>query len=193
MGTPMTEARPLEDWAAISSQNRWQGVIFAGEHDARIVPIVRPKDNRVAMNAQWSVQSKGSLITQKLKHHEGGAEMIVWMSKEGLSAPVEENGMVFVEAEGAYAAIRVATGGFKWMVGEFETDRFVPENATMPLRDDVCRSMVSPWCRACSVGRASRKSMSTFTGSLKRSRPCGWVIGKGCAQKEKMAGWNCTI
>ena len=75
MGTPMTEARPLEDWAAISTQNRWQGVIFAGEHDARIVPIVRPKDNRVAMNAQWSVQSKGSLITQKLKHHKDGAEM----------------------------------------------------------------------------------------------------------------------
>ena len=98
MGTPMTAARPLEDWAAISSQNRWQGVIFAGEHDARIVPIVRPKDNRRALNAQWSVQSKGSLITQKLKHHKGGAEMIVWMSNDGLSVPVEEDGIVFVEA-----------------------------------------------------------------------------------------------
>jgi len=40
MGTPMTAARPLEDWAAISAQNRWQGLIFAGEHDARIVPGV---------------------------------------------------------------------------------------------------------------------------------------------------------
>ncbi|MDX1565997.1 MAG: hypothetical protein R3236_11350, partial [Phycisphaeraceae bacterium] len=74
IGTPMTQARPLKDWAAISSQNRWQGVIFAGEGDGRIVPIVRPKDNRVVMNGQWSVQSKGSLITQKLvKHHKGGA------------------------------------------------------------------------------------------------------------------------
>ena len=142
MGTPMTEARPLEDWAAISAQNRWQGVIFAGEHDARIVPIVRPKDNRVAMNAQWSVQSKGSLITQKLKHHKDGAEMIIWMSKSGLSTPVEENGVVYVEAKGAYAAVRVGTGGFKWMDGEFETDRFVPENATMIPNDEYAPVIV---------------------------------------------------
>ncbi|MDE0834780.1 MAG: hypothetical protein OSA84_00330 [Akkermansiaceae bacterium] len=135
IGTPMTEARPLKDWAAISSQNRWQGVVFSGEHDARIVPIVRPKDNRVALNAQWSVQSKGSLITQKLKHNKGGAEMIVWISSEGLTAPVEEEGVVFVEADGAYAAIRVAKGGFKWMKGEYKTDRFIPDNATMIPND----------------------------------------------------------
>jgi hypothetical protein len=136
VGTPMTEARPLKDWAAISSQNRWQGVIFAGEHDARIVPIVRPTNNRVALNAQWSVQSKGSLITQKLEQNKGGAEMIVWISKEGLTVPAEEDGVIFVEAEGAYAAVRVVRGGFTWMEGRFETDRFVPENTTMILNEE---------------------------------------------------------
>jgi lysophospholipase L1-like esterase len=114
IGTPMTEARPLKDWTNISSQNRWQGVIFAGENDARIVPIVRPANNMVTLNGQWSVQSKASLITQKLKHHKGAAEMIVWMSEEGLSSPLEEDGIVFVEAKGAYAAIRVVKGNFKW-------------------------------------------------------------------------------
>ncbi|MFT5130809.1 MAG: hypothetical protein ACI8W8_004440 [Rhodothermales bacterium] len=112
MGTPMTAARPLADWAAISAQNRWQGVIFAGEEQARIVPIVRPKDDRVAMNAQWSVQSKGCLITQKLKTKKGGADMIVWISQQGLGEPVEADGLVFVEAEAAYAAIRVVEGGY---------------------------------------------------------------------------------
>lgn len=136
IGTPMTKARPLIDWAAISAQNRWQGVIFAGEKGGRIVPIVRPKDNRVAMNAQWSVQSKGCLITQKLKYHKGGAEMIVWMSKKGLSAPVHEDGVVFVETDGAYAAIRVAKGGFKWMTGKFKTDHFIPANSTMILNEE---------------------------------------------------------
>ena len=142
MGTPMTAARPLKDWAAISSQNRWQGVIFAGEHDARIVPIVRPKDNRRALNAQWSVQSKGSLITQKLKHHRGGAEMIVWMSNDGLSVPVEEDGIIFVEAENAYAGIKVVQGGFKWrqtpfiaMTGE-KYSRSTPEGRTMILNEE---------------------------------------------------------
>jgi hypothetical protein len=114
IGCPMSEARPLSDWAAISVQGRWQGVIFAGDHDARIVPIVRPADNIRAMNSQWCVQSKGTLITQKLKYHKGAAEMIVWMPKEGLSAPVEEGGLVFVQAQGAYAAVRVAKGGFRW-------------------------------------------------------------------------------
>jgi hypothetical protein len=89
-------------------------VIFAGDRQARIVPIVRAKDNRVAFNGQWSVQTKGSLITQKLKSKKGGAEMIVWISRQGLGDPVESDGVVFVEAPGAYAAIRVVKGGFIW-------------------------------------------------------------------------------
>ena len=32
--------------------------------------------------------------------HRGGAEMNVWMSDKGLSTPVEQDGIVFVEAEG---------------------------------------------------------------------------------------------
>ena len=142
IGTSMTMARPLKDWAAISSQNRWQGVIFAGEEDARIVPIVRPKDNRVALNAQWSVQSKGSLITQKLKHHRGGAEMIVWMSNDGLSVPVAEEGIVFVEAENAYAAIKVVKCGFQWRQTPFiaidgqKNRRSTREGKTMILNEE---------------------------------------------------------
>ncbi len=38
MGSLITEARPTEDWAAISSQNRWSGVIFQGDPDARVFP-----------------------------------------------------------------------------------------------------------------------------------------------------------
>jgi len=114
MGTSMTEAQPLADWAHISAQNRWQGVIFAGHDDARIVPVVRPIDNWVAMNGHWSVQSKGSMITQKLKEHRGGADMIVWISDAGLNTQLEEDGVVFLEVEGAYAAIRVVNGGFEW-------------------------------------------------------------------------------
>jgi hypothetical protein len=112
LGTPMTEARPHKDWVMISSQSRWQGVIFAGEGDPRIVPVPRAKNNAVAFNQFWSVQSKGSLITQKLKTHKGAAEMMVWISARGLSKPVSEDGVVFVEAPGAYAAIRVGKGDF---------------------------------------------------------------------------------
>lgn len=114
LGTPMSRALGDDEWAAISSQSRWQGVIFAREGDPRIVPTVRPADNRVASNTFWSVQSKGTLITQKLKQHKGGAEMIVFISERGLSEPIEKGDTVFVDAESAYAAIRVPSGGWKW-------------------------------------------------------------------------------
>jgi hypothetical protein len=113
MGTLMTEARPLEDWVSISTQARWQGVIFAGQPSSRIVPIVlEAKQGRDVLNGQWSVQSKGSLITQKLEHNKGGGKMVVWMPREGLAAPVHEDDLIFVEAPGAYAAIRVVGSNF---------------------------------------------------------------------------------
>ena len=144
IGTPMTEARPLSNWVAISTQNRWQGVIFAGEDDARIVPVVRPKNNWRALNAQWSVQSKGSLITQKLKYHKGGAEMVVWMSIEGLSAPMEEEDLIFVEAEGAYAAIRVPSGGYRWNDETLTVKAITGERVTRPGRTMVLNDEFAP-------------------------------------------------
>ena len=114
IGCPMTEARPMRDWLAISCQGRWQGAIFSTPRGARIVPIVRPNGVR-GMNNQWSAQSKGSLIVQKLKDSQDGEEMIVWMSEAGLTVPVEEGGIVFLEAEaGAYAAIRAVRGNYSF-------------------------------------------------------------------------------
>lgn len=114
IGTLMTTARPLEDWVSISTQARWQGVIFAGQPSTRIVPIVvEAKKGRDVLNGQWAVQSKGSLLTQKLKSNKGGGEMIVWMPREGFAAPVREDDVVFVEAEGAYAAVRVIGSEFR--------------------------------------------------------------------------------
>lgn len=114
LGTCMFEARPMEDWARISSQNRWHGVIFAGATDARIVPQVEAKDHRRTVNAQWSAQSKGTLICQKLKTSKDAKTMRVWFSKAGLSEPAEEDGWVFVESAGAHAAVRAVQGDTTW-------------------------------------------------------------------------------
>ena len=66
MGTLMHQARPLEDWVMISSQNRWHGVIFHGHPNARIYPQCRAAADRRTLNQQWSVQRQGTLIAQKL-------------------------------------------------------------------------------------------------------------------------------
>ncbi|MEN1680250.1 MAG: hypothetical protein AAGJ46_11715 [Planctomycetota bacterium] len=132
LGAPMTAARPLSDWVMISAQSRWQGVAFAGEHDPRIVPVPRPKDGSVASNQFWSVQSKGALVTQKLKYNRGAAEMMVWIANRGLSKPVSEDGVVYVEAPGAFAAIRVGRGGYRLEERSFEGTR--PEGGKFRTR-----------------------------------------------------------
>ena len=42
----------------------------------------------------------------------------MWFSERGLSKPREENHWVFVEAEGAYAAVRPVAGGYTWRLSE---------------------------------------------------------------------------
>ena len=124
IGTLMFEARPCEDWAAISAQNRWHGVIFLGHPDARIYPQCEALDRHlnlnhhgVTLNQQWSVQRKGALIAQKLpgpNYSQKAGDMRVWFSEPGIFNRVEENGWVFAEAEGAYAAVRPVSGSSAW-------------------------------------------------------------------------------
>ena len=112
VGCVMSEALAPEAWIRLNIQSRWQGVIFKGEHDPRIVPIVKAKGNRDTQNASWCVQKQGCLIVHKLKQSVTSEGMMVWMSKEGLGKPIEERGIVFVEAPGAYAAFRPAWGAY---------------------------------------------------------------------------------
>jgi len=171
LGTPMVAACPLEDWAAISSQNRWQGVIFSGETPSRIVPIPRPIDNRVSLNGFWSVQRKGCLITQKLESNRHAAEMIVWMSKDGLSEPVEEEGIVFVEAAGAYAAVRVDQGGYTLDEKDFSwTDstgaaRTVPSGWVITPKDEYAPVILEV------MAKTEVESFSDFKQKVKGRKP----------------------
>jgi hypothetical protein len=121
LGSLMYDARPYEEWTLISSQNRWQGAIFRGHLDARIVVQCRTADYthpevqvKRAYNQHWSAQRKGTLISQKLQTSHVTAGMRVWFSEAGLSAPLTIDNWTFVEAQEAYAAVRVAAGGFEW-------------------------------------------------------------------------------
>lgn len=130
MGTAMLEARPMKAWAMISSQNRWHGVIFAGHRNARIVPQCQADDDRVTFNQQWSVQKHGTLICQKLQTSTKCGPMRVWFSRAGLSTPDTVDRCIFIESEGAYAAVRPIRGDFGW-----EMERR-PEGQWLVLEDD---------------------------------------------------------
>lgn len=115
-GSFFCKALPYEDWVMISSQNRWAGVIFSGDENARIYAQCMPlKDNR-AYNQYWCVQHKGSMVFQKLDSlvsSRGARDMEFFISKAGLSDLLVCDNCVFVESKGAYAAIRCINTSFR--------------------------------------------------------------------------------
>lgn len=140
MGTFHCDALPENNWTMISSQNRWLGVIFAGDHSSRIYPQCAPSTGqRGVYNQHWGAQSKGCMIFQKLMngtHSKYAEKMRVWVSNNGLEKSVEKEGWLFCSYAGAYAAIRYVSGGHtfevvneaglwsgRWMVGK---DQYAP-------------------------------------------------------------------
>lgn len=114
MGSIMIEARPTEDWAAISSQNRWSGVIFAGDPDARVFAAPYSAKGASILNGLWGVQSKGTMISQQLENSSAKKSLQGWrvfFSKAGLSNAVQRGAWTFAEAADAYVGVCVVKGG----------------------------------------------------------------------------------
>lgn len=147
VGTLMLEARPPEDWSGSARQNRWQGVIFRGHRDARIVPECGVPDRTSnprgdTYNAHWSVQKEGALVVQMLEPglSRETEDSRVWISRAGLTDPVEMEGWVFVESAGAYAGVRVVDGGYTW--DDEETGRWLTcSNNQSPAILEVARKV----------------------------------------------------
>jgi len=112
MGTSMVPALPLEDWTLISSQNHWEGVIFAGNHTARIFVQPEAADGKHYYNASWSLQNKGAMIMQRLRTSKKARGQRIWFDASLKRS--ERDGWVFAEAPQAYAAVRVVAGGSNW-------------------------------------------------------------------------------
>ncbi|MCE5215743.1 hypothetical protein LLH03_01820 [bacterium] len=113
MGTSMVQPRPFEDWSAVSSQNRWEGVIFGGSPDSRLVFRGMSSPTYKTYNSHWSVQSNGVVIVQKLKTAKRGpVGWKVWFSADLKRS--ERDGWVFAQAPRAYAACRVVRGKYHW-------------------------------------------------------------------------------
>ncbi len=111
IGTSMVEARPYQDWNGASSQNHWDGVIFAGHRTARIfVQPLKPKAGSF-YNANGSVEKGGAMIVQRLKTAVAKGQR-VWF--DASLRRIERDGWVFAEAPQAFAAVRVVTGGTAW-------------------------------------------------------------------------------
>ena len=111
LGATMVPALPQSAWAAFSSQNRWDGVIFAGKGSPRIFVQPQKPAKGSLYNTQWSVMEQGALIIQRLPDSNAKTSR-VFFSK---SLPrTERAGWIFVEAPEAYAAVKIVEGRWKW-------------------------------------------------------------------------------
>ncbi|MBI5831469.1 MAG: hypothetical protein HZB16_04055 [Armatimonadetes bacterium] len=120
LGTSMVPALTQADWTNISSQNRWDGVVFAGSRTARIYAQPLQPARGSVYNAYWSVQKRGVLIVQRLKGSNAKGHRL-WFDA-GLKR-AEHDGWVFAEAPQAYAAVRVTRGQTVWQPDSVEQHR----------------------------------------------------------------------
>ena len=113
MGTAVLPRLPAKRWTEISSQNRWSGIVLAGDPEARIAVMAEAAGRGSNYNAFWSVQSKATQIVQALPapYSANTGELRVWFGRP--LRRVEHDGWVFVDGA-AYVAVRPAFGGYRW-------------------------------------------------------------------------------
>jgi hypothetical protein len=106
------ELNPADTYIAPSSQNRWQGIIFAKGSGDRIYPQAAPTSVTKTMNAFMSVENRNVLITRK-QGYETQPTLVYFPST--LDSLSEQNGWVFVKRGAAYLAVRPAGGTYSWL------------------------------------------------------------------------------
>ena len=119
LGTLMAPQLETKDWVGISSQNRYQGVIF-DVNGAMIAPLpeytglhnLHSTIPTTAYNGFWSMMRDTTLITQCTCRHRQSGAMRVFISEDGglRSSITEKENLIFTRCGDVYAALRVCRG-----------------------------------------------------------------------------------
>ncbi|WP_424139936.1 hypothetical protein [Roseomonas chloroacetimidivorans] len=117
MGASIAPRLPVDRWAQISSQNRWNGVAMTDGPEARVEVSPAPQGGRSHYNAVLAAQSRGLQIVQKIlpPFSRGAGQMVIRIGP-GLETE-EENGWILVRGS-AYVAVRPAFGGYARIEGQ---------------------------------------------------------------------------
>jgi hypothetical protein len=114
-----------QPYAAMSAQNRWQGVVLNGDLGARIAPQITrlnkagglEREQRVP-NGFASIQDRNVLITQRSNFQTGYRSRTDIYFSGTLDLLEEEAGWIFVREGDAYGAVRVVNPGddsYRWL------------------------------------------------------------------------------
>lgn len=112
MGSVQAPVRPLDDWAPISSQNRWSGLTLFRPEPALVQVIYWPKNNRTTYDALQVTQRRATQILQVQPDPFGSGGRQLQIMVEGTRAITEAGGWIFVE-NGGFAAARPVNGGYR--------------------------------------------------------------------------------
>lgn len=108
--SPHLDYAPLDNYAAISAQNRWQGVIFATHPNARVFPQCTGEErgqHSPTFNQQIAVQRENAMLVQQNRKAEATSGMRVFFA-EGMKERLVESGpWLFLQEGRAYLAVGI--------------------------------------------------------------------------------------
>ncbi|MBC8873505.1 MAG: hypothetical protein H8E44_29045 [Planctomycetes bacterium] len=116
---------PQTDYAAINTQNRWQGMIFATNKNSRVFPQCVGLRNGKTYNQHVAVQHENVMIVQKnrIKSKQVGP-MRVFFGRSMKHRLVEQDGWLFLQEGDACLAVCILprdnnedTDGYAWEDG----------------------------------------------------------------------------
>ena len=112
---------PSAEYAAINSQNRWSGILFATGPDARVFPQCVGLRNGKTYNQHLAVQHKNVMLVQKNRNAKNAGAMRVYFAPGMRTRLVERDGWVAAKEGRAYIAVRPlgrlagrARSGYAW-------------------------------------------------------------------------------
>ena len=108
--SPELDYAPLDNYAAISAQNRWQGVIFATHANARVFPQCMGEDrgeHSPTFNEQVAVQRENVMLVQQNHKAEATSGMRVFFAEGMKERLVEREPWFFLQEDGAYLAVGI--------------------------------------------------------------------------------------
>ncbi len=115
MGSFLQEKLTHNDWAWISDQNRWSGVVFAGGKDAAVIPSVEALGNnsRTNYNQYISVQKNGTMLIRKIfEGSKNVGDMRVYFGDD-MAVKQMSDSFIVASAEDGYAFVKPAWGSLQ--------------------------------------------------------------------------------
>ncbi|MFC1716131.1 hypothetical protein ACFL6S_20840 [Candidatus Poribacteria bacterium] len=98
---------PAARYAAISTQNRWQGIIFPTHVNARVFPQCVGLRNGKTYAQHLAVQHQNVMLVQKNRKARQSGDMRVFFYTGMKSRVLERDGWILAEEGEAYIAVRV--------------------------------------------------------------------------------------